>query len=629
MTSQLRDYNLAIAGLNAPDIDDVGPTGGRDRLGQRLVHAGLISSEQLKRALALQESSGIRLGQALLSLDFIGPRRLGLELARQHRLPFFELTDIPVDPAAAGLLPEELCRRHGLLPLTTSENTVTVAATDPTDIEGIAAARAFLDRDLRLVVSTATDVENALSEIYEERYNDLSTYEFIRRRSPESAYRTMGVMQRAGALITVSLLGVLALFLQLHLLAYIGAALVTLLTLGDAARVAAIIKPAPRIRRLTGGLLDRDLPTMTVLVPLGAGGREVDQALASIARLDYPPAKLDIKLLVPAGSAATRELPFNATIVPVPESDKFLGLVLNYGLVKARGEIITVLSRRGAHHPEEARLAASALIRFDEDEIGMAVAPPPAAGAGSGAFARLRTLGQYCEWSLGSAINAAALAAGAAYFRTNTIRRLGGWDPFDPNPQANFALRLRQAGLSAGLLPTPTRSGRPMAASEVRRNISRYGEARMRLWLVHTRATGPHGVLTTWLLLVPWFQALAWLILPVAAALALLGWLPSWVVTLAVAGLALDLVLNLIVALSLMARSRTLPTPALAVATLPYAALSLAGHLGALCRLILGNPARPWPEAHPRRQAEPAAAPSMSELIAFDAADKAAAGNAS
>ncbi|MEX2237366.1 MAG: hypothetical protein WEB00_07515 [Dehalococcoidia bacterium] len=611
LTTVLEDGAAASPspGLTSPETRQSG------RIGDRLVEVGLITREQLQRALHLHESTGIRLGQALLSLDFVSPKDLAVELASQHRLPFFELRGIVMNPAVVGLLPEELCRRHGLLPLTASNTTVTIATTDPTDEEGVAAACAFLDKPLRLVVAMATEVDDILTQYYEERYNDLSTYEFIRRRSPESAYRTLAVGQRAALWSTLVVLGVLALILQTALLAGLAGALVAVLLLADAARLFAALRPASGgSRTAREGMLDRELPVLTVLAPL-ASVAEIRETLSDISALDYPAAKLDIKLLVPGAAGHAGELPFNVQLIPVPESDKFLGLVLNYGLVKARGEIVTVMRPGRTRHPEEARLAAAALVAYNST-ADLAVSPPPRPARFSRPWTQLKALGQFAEWTFGSAIGARAYAASAVYFRTKTLRALGGWDPFDASPQANLALRLRRSGAGVALLPRP----QGIAEGPFTTSLTHYAESRMRLWFVHTRSWDRHSLATSWLLLSPWLQAFAWFTLPLCAALSILDVLPSTVAPVAMVGLGADAVAGLLTALILCGRGRLFPGIGGLLAALPYGFLSLSSHVRAIFLVLAGNPRRPWPESHPRSLPEPAPAPSNADLDAMDEA---------
>ena len=62
-----------------------------DKLGDILVRDGLITADQLKRALAEQRSSGMRLGYTLVKLGFIDETEITKMLARQYRMSAVDL----------------------------------------------------------------------------------------------------------------------------------------------------------------------------------------------------------------------------------------------------------------------------------------------------------------------------------------------------------------------------------------------------------------------------------------------------------------------------------------------------------------------------------------------------------
>ena len=88
------------------------PVATQDRIGEVLVREGLISKEQLSRALQEQTQSGMRLGYCLVKLGFVDENELTKLMARQHRMPAVDLTRFEVDPKIIKLVPAE--RKIGL-----------------------------------------------------------------------------------------------------------------------------------------------------------------------------------------------------------------------------------------------------------------------------------------------------------------------------------------------------------------------------------------------------------------------------------------------------------------------------------------------------------------------------------
>ena len=112
------------------------------RIGQILVEAGLISAEAVERALVEQKSrKGKRIGEVLVDLGLVREQDLTVTLAEKFQLPFVDLEQIVVDPAAANVLPHDLIARLGVLPIAVSAGTLTVAISDPLAVDTIDAIR--------------------------------------------------------------------------------------------------------------------------------------------------------------------------------------------------------------------------------------------------------------------------------------------------------------------------------------------------------------------------------------------------------------------------------------------------------------------------------------------------------
>ena len=105
----------------------------RERLGELLVREGLVTREQLARALAEQQQAGGRLGYCLVKLGLVPEIELTKTLARQYRLPAVDLSRFEVDPRVLKLVPAELAMKHSVLPLKREGRTLTVAVVDPSN----------------------------------------------------------------------------------------------------------------------------------------------------------------------------------------------------------------------------------------------------------------------------------------------------------------------------------------------------------------------------------------------------------------------------------------------------------------------------------------------------------------
>src|SRR5215210_7917991 len=105
-----------------------------ERIGELLVREGLISTEQLTKALQEARASQTRVGYQLVKLGFVQETELTKMLARQYRMPAVDLTRFEVDPKIIRLVPAEMATKSVVLPLKREGRTLTVAMDDPTDL---------------------------------------------------------------------------------------------------------------------------------------------------------------------------------------------------------------------------------------------------------------------------------------------------------------------------------------------------------------------------------------------------------------------------------------------------------------------------------------------------------------
>jgi len=134
------------------------------QLGQILIEQGLITEEHLQRALEEHRNTPKSLGRVLIDLGYIRERDLVRALAEQVGLEFVDLTEYRIDAASTALLPEALCRRYRALPIGEDDGKLLVAMSDPANVYALDDIRTITGREVRPVVATANDVEQAIAK---------------------------------------------------------------------------------------------------------------------------------------------------------------------------------------------------------------------------------------------------------------------------------------------------------------------------------------------------------------------------------------------------------------------------------------------------------------------------------
>jgi len=139
-----------------------------DRLGDLLIKEGLITKEQLDKALAEQKTSGTRLGYALVKLGFVQETEITKMLARQYRMPAVDLARFEVDPKIVKMVPADVALKHLVLPLKREGRTLTVAMADPTNLAVLDDLKFITRYDIFPVIAGEYTLRNQLEKHYEQ-----------------------------------------------------------------------------------------------------------------------------------------------------------------------------------------------------------------------------------------------------------------------------------------------------------------------------------------------------------------------------------------------------------------------------------------------------------------------------
>ena len=137
------------------------------KLGDILMQAGIINETQLASALQTQRYTGKRLGEILITENIITETRLAEALSMQLKLPMFTLTRFRPMPEAIKSVPRIVSERLQLIPLSISEgDLLLIAMVNPLDLLAQDEVRMLTGRDLKVGITTATEIKNNLDRLY-------------------------------------------------------------------------------------------------------------------------------------------------------------------------------------------------------------------------------------------------------------------------------------------------------------------------------------------------------------------------------------------------------------------------------------------------------------------------------
>ncbi|GAB2909827.1 GspE/PulE family protein [Rheinheimera gaetbuli] len=146
------------------------------RLGDLLVHEGIISADQLQQALLQQQSSGRKLGATLIEMKFLSEVQLLQFLAQQLSVPFLDIAQKQIEPKAVQLLPEVQARRFRALVLEDHGTKVMLGMSDPADLTALDQLAVLLaPRQIELVVVRESQIIEAFDSLYR-RTKDIESF---------------------------------------------------------------------------------------------------------------------------------------------------------------------------------------------------------------------------------------------------------------------------------------------------------------------------------------------------------------------------------------------------------------------------------------------------------------------
>src|SRR4029077_5624484 len=139
-----------------------------DKLGEILLREGLITQDQLKKALLEQKNTGMRLGYTLVKLGFVEETEITKMLARQYRMPAVDLSRFEVDPKILKLIPGDIAAKHSVLPLKREGRTLTIAIADPNNVTAIEDIKFITRCDIFPVIAGEYTLRNAIDKYYQQ-----------------------------------------------------------------------------------------------------------------------------------------------------------------------------------------------------------------------------------------------------------------------------------------------------------------------------------------------------------------------------------------------------------------------------------------------------------------------------
>ena len=131
------------------------------QLGQLLLTRGIVTEQQIEKALAEQKDKGHRklLGELLVEMNYYTENQITAALAEAYGVPYAQITPKLCDVKALEVLPREFLEKYVVLPLFKVYDVLTVAVSEPTNVFLIDEIERISGCRVQIVCATSKDIQ--------------------------------------------------------------------------------------------------------------------------------------------------------------------------------------------------------------------------------------------------------------------------------------------------------------------------------------------------------------------------------------------------------------------------------------------------------------------------------------
>ncbi len=475
------------------------------KLGEALLQRGLISPADLQKALEIQKRTGERLGRIFIAFGLVHRQQLYRVLAELWQLPFVDLLHTTAQPSLLSKFDPQLLVRERFFPFALSEQTLKIATAEKPRLELNQIIQATIgDKEIDYYVTTEWDIDYAVRTYFREQILDRAVFGLYYRNPAECAYTVLTNWQYI--CLVVGIIGmVLGLYYSpkttliilnfLINLAFFGGILFKFIVALAGAQHEQL---QPVTKAEVQALKEDELPVYTILVPAYREANVINLLMKNLKKLDYPPEKLEILLLLEEDDQETIEAaraakpPETVTFVFIPKGQpQTKPKACNVGLFFARGEYLVIYDAEDQPEPDQLKKAVVAFKKGPPNLICVQAALNYF-NSNENFLTRMFTL-EYSYWfdymlpGLDVLRLPIPLGGTSNHFRTDILRQLGGWDPFNVTEDADLGMRAATNGYSVGVINATTYEEANNQLWNWIRQRSRWIKGYMQTVLVHTR----------------------------------------------------------------------------------------------------------------------------------------------
>ena len=137
----------------------------RRHLGEILYKKGYVSKENLIKAIKKGKQTNRRLGEILVEAGLATEDQIYEALAKQFGIDYVDLENINIPAEVARLVPDELVKKHRVIPISQDNGELKIVVKDPMDLDTLDLLRFRLNMELRTCLASPTKIENYIDNM--------------------------------------------------------------------------------------------------------------------------------------------------------------------------------------------------------------------------------------------------------------------------------------------------------------------------------------------------------------------------------------------------------------------------------------------------------------------------------
>jgi len=136
------------------------------QLGEILKESGIITDVQLKKALEAQKETGYLIGEMLISMGYAKEEEIARALTIQYGFPYLPLDSYEIDKDIIKIIPAEVVKKYGAIPIDKIGTTLTVAMVNPLNLTALEELESITKCTVQPFVTTSSSLQKALKRYY-------------------------------------------------------------------------------------------------------------------------------------------------------------------------------------------------------------------------------------------------------------------------------------------------------------------------------------------------------------------------------------------------------------------------------------------------------------------------------